>query len=604
VAWFNAKVQYGADSSGAVDATVAIQNAINAAKANYGGGIVYLPTGGYKVSAPLNMTGCAGVSIRGDLQSSWLFPTAAFSGAAVIIVTAGNVNSVEDLLIQFPSNSYASNPAADGIDVAHSNNFRAINIDYVYGNGYAVSILSDSTGNSLFPVLHRIHEISSKGGINIQGTPASNNGFYGSMTECVFDTTGSNPAINFQDAYYFNVNKVTSVSAAGPGISISGLSSQILISDCNVGPFSGAAQPTLLVQPSGGNTPTDVYISNSVFQAGNYAGLISGVNRMGIVNCSFMWAQSHGLAVSGSVGQLGISNCEFTSNGQNAGTNYDLSYAGSGYVAIAGCTFNSAIGTGAGQVTAAINFASGTSVIGNCVFAKGSAYANFPTYSYSNIGDKLSNFQDVLANDMYFTEQAALPAARGTTDILYADNKSRPTWWSQGNPPAAIWNLDRSQTDATAYTANTTGALPLTKAYTVDAINGIPLASAYLLKTWFIGNWGTAFNISVNLSGTVTHIASIAQTFASAVVSGDAVSGWIEAMVMPINSTTARVQIAGSITDTAQGAGAASSITTSFSANSGNLPFSGGVIGIQGYWAGTSSGQNVQTIASTFTRRG
>jgi hypothetical protein len=234
----------------------------------------------------------------------------------------------------------------------------------------------------------------------------------------------------------------------------------------------------------------------------------------------------------------------------------------------------------------------------------GTAFATLPTFSVSNNGDALSNFRDLLANDMYFNEQAALPAARGTTDILYADNKSRPTWWSQGNPAAAIWNLDRSQTDATPYTANTTAALPLSKTYTVDAVNGIPLASAYLLKIWFVGNWGAALNISVNLSGTSIHIASIAQTFASGVVTGDAVSGWMEAIVMPINSTTARVQIAGSITDTGQGSGAASSITTSFSANSGNQAFSGGAIGIQAYWAAVSSGQNIQSIASTFTRRG
>ncbi|GAB6927886.1 hypothetical protein JCM10914A_18690 [Paenibacillus sp. JCM 10914] len=47
-ATYNAVTQYGADPSGAADSTNAIQNAINAA-GTAGGGIVYLPSGTYKV---------------------------------------------------------------------------------------------------------------------------------------------------------------------------------------------------------------------------------------------------------------------------------------------------------------------------------------------------------------------------------------------------------------------------------------------------------------------------------------------------------------------------------------------------------------------------
>ncbi len=57
----NAHTTYGADNTGATDATAAIQAALNAATS---GSVVYIPTGTYLVSHLLNLK--SNVSLRGD----------------------------------------------------------------------------------------------------------------------------------------------------------------------------------------------------------------------------------------------------------------------------------------------------------------------------------------------------------------------------------------------------------------------------------------------------------------------------------------------------------------------------------------------------------
>ena len=64
------KAPYNADKTGAINSTTAIQNAINAAQ-NAGGGVVYMPTGTYKVSPQGIKTFCLQISksnivLRGD----------------------------------------------------------------------------------------------------------------------------------------------------------------------------------------------------------------------------------------------------------------------------------------------------------------------------------------------------------------------------------------------------------------------------------------------------------------------------------------------------------------------------------------------------------
>src|SRR5215472_1789182 len=106
--WYNV-VSYGADKTGVADSAAAINAAITAAK-NANGGVVYFPPGSYAVSTPPNLAGCSNVVLMGD-QATYLKPMATFAGSAGIVVTGGDSVTIEDIVIQFSSSNYASNPA-------------------------------------------------------------------------------------------------------------------------------------------------------------------------------------------------------------------------------------------------------------------------------------------------------------------------------------------------------------------------------------------------------------------------------------------------------------------------------------------------------------
>jgi hypothetical protein len=418
VQWFNAKTQYGADSTGTNDATTAIQNAINAAVANYGGGVVYLPAGGYKISQPLTITNVNQVSIIGDLQASYLFPTAAFSGAAAILVTGGARCAVNNLVIQFASGTYSNNPVADGVQVAHSVNFHSDNLEVIWNNGYGLNILDDATGGSTLPIIRGLHTEYNKGGLNFQGVAGTQTAFYASVSNCVFNNPQASPAINIQDAVYLNIDNITVIGNAPSAVAISGASQQIQITNSNFGAYGGTTNPCLSIQVSGGNGPTDIFITNTVMSSGSYAAYLASGVRIHFSNCEFSWAMLHGFYANGAVNQVTITGCVFTINGRTStGTYYDLNWNGTGRVIVTGCLFGSNIGSGG--VTKAATFTAGISVVTGCSFVLQQAYATNPTYSSGNEGDPLSNFQTVTASNSVTAPFLASSGVAGTVASRY-----------------------------------------------------------------------------------------------------------------------------------------------------------------------------------------
>jgi hypothetical protein len=405
VQWYNVVTQYGADPTNTVDSTAAINAAIVAANATGYGGIVYLPPGWYTISAPINLNGVAFVEIRGDGTSSRLRPTAAFAGAAAIVVTAGGRNAVNNLLIQF-AGAWNTNPVADGIQVVHSTYFHSSNVEVLSANGYAINVLTDTTGASSICFIDKLDTTNCKGGVNFQGV-ASSAQLSASITESYFNGTESNPCINIQDAQYVMVDKCESWANQGVGISISGVCTQVTIDNCNMGPYSAKTQPCLLIQASGGNSPTDIYISNSVFQGGSYPGQVTAGGRIFITNCEFIWGQFHGLSFNGSFGQVSVAYCAFYNNAGTAGTYFDLYCNITGYITVSGCMFLTGVNAGvAGAVTASCNFAGGNSIVTGCVVSVNAPFATRPTYAVNNNNDDTSNFRAVRAGGLAGTTSA------------------------------------------------------------------------------------------------------------------------------------------------------------------------------------------------------
>jgi hypothetical protein len=99
VPWLNVATIFGADRSGAVDATTAINNAITAAA---GAGVVYLPAGTYKLTAALTLG--SGVTLRGDGPAATILNQTgtAANGITITGTTVANVQ-VCDLRLNGPN---------------------------------------------------------------------------------------------------------------------------------------------------------------------------------------------------------------------------------------------------------------------------------------------------------------------------------------------------------------------------------------------------------------------------------------------------------------------------------------------------------------------
>jgi hypothetical protein len=395
-------LDYGADPLNVADSTAAIQAAINAANATGYGGVVYLPYGYYKTSVPLTINGANFVSLQGDGRATRLCPTAAFTGAAAVLVTGGSRIAVNDMLIEF-GGTWSSNPVADSIQVNHSPYFRSDNVETGGQNGYGINIITDATASSAFPMITRYHLGYGRAGLNFQGLAGTDVAMYANVSDCMFDSPldPNTPCINIQDAQFINISNIIVNGPRGTCVSISGVSTWVFIDNAELGMYNQNTTPCLQIVLSGGNGPTDIYVTNSIIQGGNYAAYMNTGTHIFFNNCSFLAANSHGFYATGGPGQVFISNCIFNANARTAGTNYDLFWNYSGRIIVTNCMFNTAVNPGvAGYVAAASNFVGGVSIVSGCMFtgAAGTAFATYPTNAVNNNGDALSNFANIVAS--------------------------------------------------------------------------------------------------------------------------------------------------------------------------------------------------------------
>jgi hypothetical protein len=134
---------YGADPSGVLDSTVAIQNALN----NANGYAVHLPAGTYKVNLATLVVPAAGQSFYGDglltlIQSGMCSTT--INTASYIIQSANGRQTVHDMALQG-----TGGPACllSGVEADNTHSGRQIynmQVSKVYGRGIAVFGTSDS----------------------------------------------------------------------------------------------------------------------------------------------------------------------------------------------------------------------------------------------------------------------------------------------------------------------------------------------------------------------------------------------------------------------------------------------------------------------------
>jgi pectate lyase-like protein len=154
LAWVNV-TNFGADPTGSIDSTTAINNAIASLPGT--GGVVYLPTGTYKISGALNYGG--GVTLMGDgANSSIINQTSSTANGLNIVSASSNLYNVcaYNLRINGPNTGTGTgiSVAADGgSDVA---------IQLVLNNlvVYQFGGVGVSTNNTIGSVLYNVQSVN------------------------------------------------------------------------------------------------------------------------------------------------------------------------------------------------------------------------------------------------------------------------------------------------------------------------------------------------------------------------------------------------------------------------------------------------------------
>lgn len=153
---------FSADKTGKKDATEAIQNAINKCQTTYGGGIVYLPAGTYKVTGTVTVKGQ--VTLKGDYSGS----AKGVSGTVISAETTkavfaldGSAAGVNGLTVYYPKQSASSPVKADYTilandgggftvsDVTLLNSYKGIGVGVTGGHAHGLATVSRVRGTVL-----------------------------------------------------------------------------------------------------------------------------------------------------------------------------------------------------------------------------------------------------------------------------------------------------------------------------------------------------------------------------------------------------------------------------------------------------------------------
>lgn len=354
---------YGATGNGTTDDTTAINLAIAAAS---NGGIVYLPQGTYIVSSPLTSI-AAGVEIRGTGGESALKLSGSWSGSEVINITNDNCAVRSLRFIGGSSTTASSNPAANMVEITAAQYCKVIDIYAQYCNGYIVEAKGNSTNGPLGLIVDNVNGLSNAYGIHTLGNSVSGYELEAVITNVNMQLVTTGDAFLIEDSYDVQLGNLNSSiygssASNASDIRIHGACASVVAINVDVGGYPNvvAMTPAILIESGVNGSPENIQIANGIVQAGSTGVSITGGSNLSITGIKAQRNATHGISVSGGT-SIKIQHCIFGTNGQTAGTNYDI-YVNTtnSDIEIDNCLLASPKGTSSGQVTA-----SGYNISGN-----------------------------------------------------------------------------------------------------------------------------------------------------------------------------------------------------------------------------------------------
>jgi hypothetical protein len=446
VDWINiTKGSYGADPTGAVDATSAIQAAVGALGSR--GGTIYLPPGDFLLngSSPINLTGPVTLQGAGH-GATTLRIGASFTGTSAITVSSEDC-MIQGLQIRGASSTTTSNPACHGITATGVQELRLFNTTFQWINGYAVRLFGTAATTLHGTQIDMIKIQSCAGGIHIKSDPAAmaaNVTLSNIFTRFLGVNSGASAnldGIRIEDSWDVLCQNVipwmqATLGGTGAAFRVTGNCAAIFVQNLDaLGPQTGVANVVIESGPNG--DPQNVQIQGGVIQQGVIGLLVAGAaNQVRVRNVRILNNQTHNVSVTSTGYGIYFDECLISQGGAGAtGTNYDVNWTGSAEGFITDCRFGSSVVTsGTAGVQGIINIAIGTII--RVINANFTGSGSASTTWYPTAQPQLASRVDGTNFEMF-----------GNVDFRFASGQ-RHSWRpsASGNHVAAI-NVAGSDTN-------------------------------------------------------------------------------------------------------------------------------------------------------------
>jgi hypothetical protein len=437
VDWINpTKAPYGADSSGAVDATAAIQAAITALGSR--GGTVYLPPGSYLLngSSPLNLNAPIVIQGAGHGATSIRIGSG-FTGSSAITVSSDDC-MIQGVQIRGASSTVTSNPACHGVTLTGAQEFRLLNTTFQYINGYALRLFGTAATTLHGTQINMIKVQSCAGGIHIKSdptAPAANVQLSNVFTRFLGVNSGTSAnfdGIRIEDSWDVLAQNVmpwmnATTGGTGAAFRVTGNCAAIFVQNLDaLGPQTGTAN--VIVESGAGGDPQNVQLAGGVIQQGLVGILIAGAaNQVRVRNMRILNNQTHNVSITSTGYGIYFDECLISQGGAGAtGTNYDINWTGPAEGFVTDCRFGSSVvAAGTAGVQGIINI---TSAVVRVLNANFTGSGSTSTTWYPTAAPQLASRVDGTNYEVY-----------GNVDHRFASGQ-RHSWRpsASGNHVAAI----------------------------------------------------------------------------------------------------------------------------------------------------------------------